>query len=1704
MRAAVVLIALAGCYDPAIVNGGLGCTDSNECPIGYHCAWDHHCWKQGTEPTPQDAADDALTGGGMDLRPVMDLSSRPDLAPGSDLRMPPTAPTGLATSPASPSSELHPHVSGSAQSGTTVTLYATADCSGTAAASGTDSEFSAGLPVSVISNSTTSFSATATDGLGAVSGCSASINYVNDVTAPAAPSLTATSPVSPSSTETQPFIIGSAEIGSTVSLFTDSACAGPSPAAVGTAAELASPGLQVTVGVNTSTTFYAHAVDAAGNVSPCSSGLVYIEDPAAPPAPTNLVTAPGSPAKSTAVAISGQLASGNTVAIFNTVNCTGTPLVSGPAATFTSTGLSTVVAQNSSTTFYAQATSIGGHVGPCSSGVTYVEDETAPLTAGAQVLDGPASDLTWTNVTGSISANWSGFADALSGIASYEWSVSNTTACNGEMLNGHSVGAATSASSSSVSLLPGHEYFNCVRAIDAAGNPSAWVASSGITVDTTAPDISLGVVRDGTAADVDWWGATPSSQTTHMSANWSGFSDALSGIGGYNYQLSSKSDCTGTPLTSWSEQASSGSSNTTVALSLSDGVTLYNCVQAVDAANNVSNWVASNGVTTDFTAPSTGSVHDGVTGDVTWTNSNMVGANWSGFSDGSGSQIAFYNYELHAASDCSDTALVTWGATDSPYTPGPTEPLVENTTYYSCIQAVDNANNKTAFVPSNGFKADFSKPTGGTVKDGPGNDLAWWTSSNTMSATWGGFTDSFSGIDHNDWGLSASPTCASILTEVDHVTSVTNQSTPSLSEGTFYYNCARAVDVAGNVGDWVASNGVRIDLTPPVANTVRDGSSVETAWSSSTTSDPLNWDSFTDALSGVASYDVFLANDSGCTSLVAGFSSTGLGSGATSATLSGGTLLDKHTYYNCVRAWDNAGLSTTAASVGYGIDTDNPSAPTITSTSINSGSITVSWSASTDGSNGSGILNYDVLACSGSSCTPTYNQTTSSTLATVNGLSNCLPATIWVEARDRANNVSMPSVTGGTPSYATPNPTVVAGAGGFEYAIPPVVGATKYSVCWGATNSPSTTGTCLPVATASAISGFVEGQDASHLVPLNTAWLQARAIDDAGCASSWSGASPVPLYSLTSPTGGSGSTAVAMAGFGVAVLGDVNGDGFGDYAVSSGFGTGYCASTVTAYSGFDGSTLWSAVGPSHCSGAIAYFGATFGVGGDVDGDGYNDVLIGAPDDYTGANVNQGQWYLYSGKTGAQLCVSGLAATSQAQRGFSLAIIHDITGDGHADMLVGSPGESGKGTVSLFTYSGGNCVQVSGTINDPGATGSDGFGKGVAAIGDYNSDGTDDFAVSAQGPGLGKVYIFSGANPSPAQIATLGSSGSVGMMLAAVGDVDGDGNIDLLSSYTNGTGTATLFSGKSGGFPNKVFNGSGTDYFGQSVGPAGDIDGDGYADYFITAQGATAGGKSAAGSLYLYSGETGQIIYEVDGSAVNQEFATGAAGGADLDGDGRPDLLIADWHMTVSGHSQAGQWWLYSPLSELGIKKAESFSPWLSPGYCGVQTPIAGVTTPLFSASNASGAATWALVTNSSGATLSAGGSYAAGGVTDVLDTVSVTDSLNREFETRVWNRSAPGAVMPSMTRPISLHSTTTGSGTVALAWTNPSGNPGGTVPVVAARQATQTWTTFVQGAGATSYTFNGAASTFYRFRVKERSSKGDSAWSNEIIVATGP
>ena len=337
-----------------------------------------------------------------------------------------------------------------------------------------------------------------------------------------------------------------------------------------------------------------------------------------------------------------------------------------------------------------------------------------------------------------------------------------------------------------------------------------------------------------------------------------------------------------------------------------------------------------------------------------------------------------------------------------------------------------------------------------------------------------------------------------------------------------------------------------------------------------------------------------------------------------------------------------------------------------------------------------------------------------------------------------------------------------------------------------------------------------------------------------------------------------------------------------------------------------------------------HFGQSVAGIGDVDADGYADFVVGAPDADPNGRANAGQVRVYSGLDGGLLLT--LNGTGNGDRlGSSVAGVGDVDADGVPDFIAGAPEADPNGLANA-----GSAVVISGATGallfrfDGGAA-SDQFGKSVAGAGDADADGTPDFIVGAwwADPGgvslAGSAYVYSGATGAQLhRFDGVNLGDTFAGAVAGVGDIDGDGRDDLMVGAHNAdpggafsAGSAYVYSGATGGQLFRLDGALADDWFGISVGAAGDIDADGVPDLIIGAESASPGGLHKAGSAYVYSGATQLELFRFDGDLTNAFLGAAVAGAGDTDGDGVPDLVVGADGYTVAAMGDTGIARVYS-------------------------------------------------------------------------------------------------------------------------------------------------------------------------------------------------
>ena len=419
----------------------------------------------------------------------------------------------------------------------------------------------------------------------------------------------------------------------------------------------------------------------------------------------------------------------------------------------------------------------------------------------------------------------------------------------------------------------------------------------------------------------------------------------------------------------------------------------------------------------------------------------------------------------------------------------------------------------------------------------------------------------------------------------------------------------------------------------------------------------------------------------------------------------------------------------------------------------------------------------------------------------------------------------------------------------------------------------------------------------------------------------------------------------SMNQFSVSGAGDVNGDGLDDIIIgarltdpSSGSNSG--ASYVVFGSTDSGSIALSDIIAGNngfvLNGANAgdYSGRSVSGAGDVNGDGLDDIIIGA----SGANSSSGASYVVFGKSdgnavelsdiadGAGFVLNG--ATMDDQSGISVSGAGDVNGDGLDDIIIGASGANDNREASyvVFGKADGSAVELSDIATDNngfvlnGVTMDDQSGFSVSSAGDVNGDGLDDILIGASGA---NYVVFGKADGDAIELSDIAADDGFvingvdendqsGISVSGAGDINGDGLDDILiganQADPNGgeSGVSYLVFGKRddddvqlnsivlgiGGF---VINGaSASDQSGASVSGAGDVDGDGFDDLLVGASGVNGsrgasyvifGGVGVSDSAMVYDGTTNTLTGD---EMANQLI--GGAGNDTLIGNGGADVL----------------------------------------------------------------------------------------------------------------------------------------------------------------------------------------------------------------------
>lgn len=413
---------------------------------------------------------------------------------------------------------------------------------------------------------------------------------------------------------------------------------------------------------------------------------------------------------------------------------------------------------------------------------------------------------------------------------------------------------------------------------------------------------------------------------------------------------------------------------------------------------------------------------------------------------------------------------------------------------------------------------------------------------------------------------------------------------------------------------------------------------------------------------------------------------------------------------------------------------------------------------------------------------------------------------------------------------------------------------------------------------------------------------------------------PTPLTSQPAWTAEIDQPA-ALFGAALAPAGDVNGDGFADVIVGAylfdhdqGNEGKACVYTGGA-TGLSEAPAWSVEGDQD----VAYMGVTVAGAGDVNGDGFDDVIVGL-ERIDIVQINDGEARVYLGSAGGLSMTPAWSAHGDQEEqyfGVRVAGAGDVNQDGFDDVLVGSHFFTGEFPREgrAFLYQGGpaGLGEIPAWTTEGGQVDSR-LGATLAPAGDVNGDGYDDvligsFLYDGGETDEGRALVFLGSSSGLSGSAAWSAEGNqegaqFGRWLSGAGDVNGDGFDDVLigadrydGAHVN-EGAAFLFLGSASGLsaePAWSATG-GQDYsaFGIAVGAAGDVNRDGFADILVGAPD-FSGGEPFEGRAFLYLGSAsgpGLVpAWIAEPDVTGASFGSAVSGAGDVDRDGRSDILV---------------------------------------------------------------------------------------------------------------------------------------------------------------------------------------------------------------------
>lgn len=355
--------------------------------------------------------------------------------------------------------------------------------------------------------------------------------------------------------------------------------------------------------------------------------------------------------------------------------------------------------------------------------------------------------------------------------------------------------------------------------------------------------------------------------------------------------------------------------------------------------------------------------------------------------------------------------------------------------------------------------------------------------------------------------------------------------------------------------------------------------------------------------------------------------------------------------------------------------------------------------------------------------------------------------------------------------------------------------------------------------------------------------------------------------------------------------------------------------------------------------ADAGFGYSVSTAGDINNDGYDDVIIGAPF-YDNGQANEGKAFVYYGSIIGLLPVPTWAFEGNqdnSQLGWTVSNAGDVNADGFDDIIAGANyytnDQQYEGRAFVFYGSVLGPSIIPNKILESNQSNSN-FGYSVSAAGDLNNDGYSDIIVGAPmydngETDEGRTFIYYGSATGPSATANMtGESNQAtsffGISVSPAGDINGDGFDDVIigsNTFDNpqrDQGCSFIYYGSAAGISQTPNWKSGSifawfSFLGTSVCGAGDVNGDGYDDVISGATGFDNGMITDEGKVFIYYGSATGLTLTANWTAEIYQpyarFGNSVSTAGDVNNDGYSDVIIGSY-LYDNGHADEGRVYVY--------------------------------------------------------------------------------------------------------------------------------------------------------------------------------------------------